>query len=110
VSPGDVNADGIDDLIIGSYRADHGGRTDAGESYIVVRAPRRAIVAFRRQVARDMRPPCDGPHARACLTLGTRYLRIGGRLALISDTRSTPAIAQIGCEKSFARLGTGTSP
>ena len=32
---GDVNGDGIDDLIIGARRADPGGRSDAGESYVV---------------------------------------------------------------------------
>ncbi|MXN67497.1 tandem-95 repeat protein [Stappia sp. GBMRC 2046] len=34
-SAGDVNGDGIDDLIIGGNRADPSGRTDAGQSYIV---------------------------------------------------------------------------
>ena len=32
---GDVNGDGVDDLIIGAPRADPGGRTDAGQSYVV---------------------------------------------------------------------------
>ena len=32
---GDVNGDGIDDLIIGAPCADPGGRYDAGESYVV---------------------------------------------------------------------------
>ena len=32
---GDVNGDGIDDLIIGAHRADPGGRDGAGESYVV---------------------------------------------------------------------------
>ncbi|MEM9388677.1 MAG: integrin alpha [Pseudomonadota bacterium] len=32
---GDVNGDGIDDLLIGSYRADPGGRGGAGESYLL---------------------------------------------------------------------------
>jgi hypothetical protein len=33
-----------------------------------------------------------------------------GRPAEIPDALSTPAIGQVGCEKSFRRLGTGTAP
>ena len=32
---GDINHDGIDDLIVGAYLADSGGNTDAGASYVV---------------------------------------------------------------------------
>jgi hypothetical protein len=32
---GDVNGDGISDLIVGAYRADPGGDSQAGESYVV---------------------------------------------------------------------------
>lgn len=34
-SAGDVNADGVGDLIIGATRADPGGRPDAGTSYVI---------------------------------------------------------------------------
>ena len=34
-SAGDVNGDGIDDLIIGAYGADPAGNLSAGESYVV---------------------------------------------------------------------------
>jgi hypothetical protein len=34
-SAGDVNGDGIDDLIIGAHLADPAGREDAGQSYVV---------------------------------------------------------------------------
>ncbi len=35
VSSGDVNAEGYDDLIIGAPDADPGGRTEAGETYLI---------------------------------------------------------------------------
>ena len=34
-SAGDVNGDGIDDFLVGAGRADPGGNTDAGETYVV---------------------------------------------------------------------------
>ena len=35
VAVGDVNGDGVADLIVGALSADPGGRTDAGETYVV---------------------------------------------------------------------------
>ncbi|SHE22346.1 Flagellar hook-length control protein FliK [Bathymodiolus brooksi thiotrophic gill symbiont] len=32
---GDVNGDGLDDLIVGAYKADPNSRTDAGSSYVI---------------------------------------------------------------------------
>ena len=32
---GDVNGDGIGDVIVGAWRADPGGRVNAGTSYVV---------------------------------------------------------------------------
>jgi len=34
-SAGDINGDGIDDLIVGAFRADVGGNIDAGSTYVV---------------------------------------------------------------------------
>ncbi|MEL6267569.1 MAG: integrin alpha, partial [Pseudomonadota bacterium] len=32
---GDINGDGFDDVIVGAHRADPGGNSAAGESYVV---------------------------------------------------------------------------
>ena len=32
---GDVNGDGLDDLIVGAFKADPNGNTEAGSSYVV---------------------------------------------------------------------------
>jgi hypothetical protein len=32
---GDVNGDGLDDLIVGVHKADLSGKSDAGKSYVV---------------------------------------------------------------------------
>ncbi|OJA03711.1 integrin alpha, partial [Bathymodiolus thermophilus thioautotrophic gill symbiont] len=34
-SAGDVNGDGLDDLIVGAFNADPNNKSDAGKSYVV---------------------------------------------------------------------------
>jgi hypothetical protein len=34
-SAGDVNGDGLDDLIVGAYQADSSNKSNAGKSYVV---------------------------------------------------------------------------
>jgi hypothetical protein len=53
--------------------------------------------------------PAEGARHRA-LSGGYWTFCTAGSAALMAETPSTPAILQIGCEKSFARLGTVTRP
>jgi hypothetical protein len=38
-SAGDVNGDGLDDLIVGAFQADPSGKSHAGKSYVVFASP-----------------------------------------------------------------------
>lgn len=35
VGPGDINRDGVPDMLVGAYGADHNGRTSSGSAYVV---------------------------------------------------------------------------
>jgi hypothetical protein len=64
---GDVNGDGIDDLIIGADRADPNGNSDAGESYVIFgRDLNASLEALRPRLALEVVP---NP------TAGTLYLQ-----------------------------------
>ena len=55
-SAGDVNGDGVDDLIIGAERADPNGNSSAGESYVVFgRDTSAGDTGFGAQL--DVQPP-----------------------------------------------------
>lgn len=48
---GDVNGDGVDDVIVGAYLADPGGRAGAGESYVVFGKPDTVAVDLADVIA-----------------------------------------------------------
>jgi hypothetical protein len=66
---GDVNADGIDDLVIGAFVASPGGRTYAGESYVVFGRDTAQVGNFPAvfQLARLL--PADGGDGSAGFVL-----------------------------------------
>src|SRR5262249_19287951 len=65
--------------------------------------------AYRRKVTAASTWPYS-PHPCGLYAQDQWTFCTGGRFALICDTPSAPAILQMGCEKSFCRLGTVTSP
>ena len=50
---GDVNADGFDDVIVGAYFADPGGRSEAGSAYVFSGADGSLLWRFEGSVAGD---------------------------------------------------------
>ena len=54
---GDVNGDGLADLIVGAFRADPGGDSDAGESYVVFSASVPLLSATYRVRSGNGDPP-----------------------------------------------------
>ena len=53
---GDVNGDGLADLIVGAFGADPGGESDAGESYVVFSASAPLLNATYRVRSRNGNP------------------------------------------------------
>jgi hypothetical protein len=69
---GDVNGDGIDDLIIGAFAANPNGRADAGQSYVLFGRDNRAVwrvsthlSAGESSVRRRQQRLCAHGHPRA---------------------------------------------
>ena len=56
---GDVNGDGLDDVIVGAYFADHNGRADSGSAYVVFGSASTATVDLASLGSRGFR--IDGP-------------------------------------------------
>jgi len=56
-STGDVNGDGLADLIVGAHNADPGGNDEAGESYVVFSAATPPSSATYRVRSRNGNPP-----------------------------------------------------
>jgi hypothetical protein len=64
---GDVNDDGIDDLVIGAYGADPGGRNGAGESYVVFGRTTGFPAAFALS---SLMPPAGGDGSEGFILRG----------------------------------------
>ena len=64
---GDVNGDGIDDLIIGARAADPNGRSEAGESYVVFGRNTGFPATFE---LRSLFPEADGDGTEAFVLMG----------------------------------------
>jgi hypothetical protein len=48
-SAGDVNGDGLDDLIVGAYQADSSNKSNAGKSYVVFGKQNNNCFVYRIQ-------------------------------------------------------------
>ena len=88
------------------------GRTDVARAH---GAPCRTVASKFSKSAAGRRHARDRSWDRAAGRGPTVPVRVSsycvlGRPAEIPDAVSTPAIGQVGCEKSFWRLGTGSAP
>jgi hypothetical protein len=73
---GDVNGDGIDDLVIGTLRADSGGLSDTGESYVVFGRTTGFPAAFE---LRGLHPAWGGDGSAGFIVQGIAESDIAGR-------------------------------
>ena len=74
---GDVNDDGVDDVIVGAYLADNNGRTDSGSAYVI----------YGSHTA--------DPSDVDLLTLGTRGFRVDGAVAGDESGRSVAGAGDV---------------
>jgi hypothetical protein len=70
VAAGDINGDGSDDLVIGSQHADPGGRTDAGETYVIYGGPSLAGTIDLDSTSADVTVYGDGASDRSAVSVG----------------------------------------
>jgi len=74
---GDVNGDGLDDIVVGSLRADPSGRTDAGIVYMI---PGRTVASGATYTAWSIAGD-TGWRSPGCLNIGSQSIG-AGRFAL----------------------------
>ncbi|WP_338462174.1 hypothetical protein VZH09_01340 [Synechococcus elongatus IITB7] len=104
---GDVNGDGIDDLIIGALGADLGGRTDAGQSYVLFGNAAPVL---------DLDGSATPSQDFAAVFTGTPVLVVGADLTIEDLNSPTLAAATVtlvnrpdGTAESLSAITTGTS-
>lgn len=99
---GDVNGDGIDDLLIGAYEADPGGRSSAGESYVVFGSTQGFPALF--QLA-SLEPAGGGDGSRGVVLAGSGSNDFSGRAVSAAGDVNGDGIDDVIVGVAFADLG-----